>query len=86
MLQGGVEAKCVHPEQERFAFQQHVAERNDARALRQYEQDANCLSFDQRRIEIEVERAGTDREERSSAMEERKGMLAVLDELVKKLQ
>lgn len=80
-----LEAKRVGLEEERFAFEWRVAERNDARALRQQEDDAKYLSLDQPRIELDVKRAAMYREERRSAMEQRKGMLAVLDALVRKL-
>lgn len=73
-------------EEERFAFEQCLAEQNDARTLRQQDHDTKRLSLDKRCIELEVKRAGMDNQERRNTREERKGMLAVLDALVKKLQ
>ncbi|PXF44571.1 hypothetical protein BWQ96_05648 [Gracilariopsis chorda] len=81
-----VVAKRVRLVEERFAFDQRVEERNDARALRQQEHDAKRLPLDQRRIEVGVERACMDMGERFREMEERKRMIAVLDAVVKKLQ
>jgi len=81
-----LDVKRARLDEDRLSFENEVAEKEDLRALRQQENDAKRLLLDQRRIDLEIERVAMEREERRSAMEERKGMLAVLSALVKKLE
>ena len=81
-----MDVKRARLDEDRLSFEKEVAEKEELRALRQQENDAKRLLLDQRRIDLEIERVAMEREERRSAMEERKGMLAVLSALVKKLE
>jgi len=81
-----MDVKRTRLDEDRLSFEKEVAEKEELRALRQQENDAKRLLLDQRRIDLEIERVAMEREERRSAMEERKGMLAVLSALVKKLE
>lgn len=50
------------------------------------EQEGRRITLDEKLMELEVERAAMDREERRQAVEERSGMVEMLSALVKKLQ
>ena len=81
-----MEQKRFKLDEERFEFDEWKGEEEVLRVKQAQEHDMKLLPLSEKRIDLEVERAALDREERNSALDERRQIIRVLGALAEKLK
>ena len=81
-----MEQKRLKLDEERLEFERWKGTEEAQRIRRSQEHDTKVLALNEKRIQLEVERAALDREERKSALDECKQIISVLGALAEKLK
>ena len=81
-----MEQKRLKLDEECFEFEKWKGEEEVLRVKQAQEHDMKVLALSEKRIDLEVERASLDREERKSALDERRQIISELGALAEKLK